>query len=80
MTKRLTTENAETAPSVQSQPANELSRRAVVQLLGSGLLVTVTGPVTLGQRRRGSRGARSIDSGRSGRVARECCDHPTGYG
>jgi CO/xanthine dehydrogenase Mo-binding subunit len=37
----------------------ELSRRAFVQLLGTGLLITVTQSVSLGQRRRGGRG-RSI--------------------
>ncbi|MHC4145976.1 MAG: hypothetical protein ACYSUD_14470, partial [Planctomycetota bacterium] len=37
----------------------ELSRRAFVQLLGTGLLITVTEGVSLGQRRRGG-GGRSI--------------------
>jgi isoquinoline 1-oxidoreductase len=41
----------------------ELSRRAFVQMLGAGLLITVTEGVSFGQRRgrwRGSRGARNV--------------------
>ena len=39
----------------QSELGRELSRRAFVQLLGAGLLISVTGPVALAQRRRGGR-------------------------
>jgi CO/xanthine dehydrogenase Mo-binding subunit len=44
-------------------PEVELSRRAFVQVLGGGLLITVTEGIALGQRRgrgRGSRGARNV--------------------
>jgi CO/xanthine dehydrogenase Mo-binding subunit len=37
-----------------------LSRRAFVQLISTGLLITVTERTSLGQRRRGSRGARNV--------------------
>ena len=44
-------------------PEVELSRRAFVQVLGAGLLFTVTEGIAFGQRRgrgRGSRGARNV--------------------
>ena len=47
-------------PTADPGPEPELSRRAFVQLLGAGILITVTEGVSFGQRRGGRRGARNV--------------------
>ena len=61
MTK--TIEAGHTGPADDTRPGVELSRRAFMQVLGTGLLITVTEGASFGQRRgrwRGSRGARNV--------------------
>ena len=59
-TKARTAEQSEHLDSLK--PGVELSRRTFVQVLGAGLLITVTEGISFGQRRRGRRGSRGAQS------------------
>ena len=66
MTRKVLTKTFEAGRSERSdspRPEVELSRRAFVQVLGTGLLITVTEGISFGQRRGGrggSRGAQNV--------------------